>query len=88
VLTLDEHVGDTTEVIDILVNQSPEGLEVLGRSSTHTYDGTWKVQAENGTDGYHVIATHWNYAAISSRRSTVFAKLGVRSTSDLAALRR
>jgi hypothetical protein len=39
-------------------------------------------------DGYHVIATHWNYAAISSRRSTVFAKLGVRSTSDLAALRR
>src|SRR3954469_20548217 len=53
VLTLDEHVGDTPEVIDILVNQSPEGLEVLGRSSTHTYDGTWKVQAENGTDGYH-----------------------------------
>ncbi|MGY4652455.1 hypothetical protein [Mycobacterium sp. URHB0021] len=39
-------------------------------------------------DGYHVTATHWNYAAISSRRSTVFAKLGVRSTSDLAALRR
>jgi benzoate/toluate 1,2-dioxygenase alpha subunit len=28
------------------------------------------VQAENGADGYHVAATHWNYAATTARRST------------------
>ncbi|NNG18045.1 benzoate 1,2-dioxygenase large subunit [Naumannella sp. ID2617S] len=70
VLPLTEHLGDATKVIDMLVDQSPEGLEVLRGSSTYTYDGNWKVQAENGADGYHVTATHWNYAATTSRRST------------------
>jgi benzoate/toluate 1,2-dioxygenase alpha subunit len=58
----------------MLVDQSPEGLEVLRGSSTYTYDGNWKVQAENGADGYHVTATHWNYAATTSRRSTGASK--------------
>ena len=68
--SLEEHLGDTTKVIDMLVDQSPDGLEVLRGSSTYTYDGNWKVQAENGADGYHVTATHWNYAATTSRRGT------------------
>ena len=63
VSTLAEHLGDSTKVIDMLVDQSPEGIEVLRGSSTYAYDGNWKVQAENGADGYHVTATHWNYAA-------------------------
>ncbi|HTQ20336.1 benzoate 1,2-dioxygenase large subunit [Mycobacterium sp.] len=70
VLPLAEHLGDATALIDMLVDQSPEGLEVVRGSSTYTYDGNWKVQAENGADGYHVTATHWNYAATTSRRGT------------------
>ena len=54
----------------MIVDQSPEGLEVLRGSSTYTYDGNWKVQAENGADGYHVSAVHWNYAATTARRSS------------------
>ncbi|OZF35234.1 benzoate 1,2-dioxygenase large subunit [Rhodococcus sp. 14-2483-1-1] len=69
VSTLAEHLGDTTKVIDMLVDQSPEGLEVLRGSSSYTFDGNWKVQAENGADGYHVSAVHWNYAATTSRRN-------------------
>jgi benzoate/toluate 1,2-dioxygenase alpha subunit len=42
---------------------------VLRGSSTYTYDGNWKLQAENGADGYHVSATHWNYAATQARRA-------------------
>lgn len=68
VLPLTEHLGETTKVIDMIVEQSPEGLEVLRGSSTYTYDGNWKLQAENGADGYHVSATHWNYAATTARR--------------------
>lgn len=67
---LEEHLGDATKIIDMTVDQSPEGLEVLRGSSTYTYDGNWKVQAENGADGYHVSATHWNYAATTARRSS------------------
>ena len=70
VVPLAEHLGDSTKVIDLLVDQSPDGLEVLRGSSTYTYDGNWKVQAENGADGYHVSAVHWNYAATTSRRGT------------------
>jgi benzoate/toluate 1,2-dioxygenase alpha subunit len=40
-----------------MVDQSAEGLEVLKGASTYTYDGNWKVQAENGADGYHVAST-------------------------------
>jgi benzoate/toluate 1,2-dioxygenase alpha subunit len=69
VVPLTEHLGDAGVVIDMLVDQSPEGLEVLRGCSTYTYDGNWKVQAENGADGYHVSATHWNYAATTSRRN-------------------
>lgn len=70
VLPLEEHLGETTKIIDLIVDQSPEGLEVLRGSSTYIYDGNWKVQAENGADGYHVSATHWNYAATTARRTT------------------
>ncbi len=52
------------------MDQSPDGVEVLRGSSTYTYDGNWKVQAENGADGYHVSAVHWNYAATTSRRGS------------------
>ncbi|MCZ0999478.1 benzoate 1,2-dioxygenase large subunit [Streptomyces mirabilis] len=67
---LREHLGDAAVVIDMVVDQSPEGLEVLRGSSTYHYDGNWKLQAENGADGYHVSATHWNYAATQARRTS------------------
>jgi benzoate/toluate 1,2-dioxygenase alpha subunit len=56
------HLGETTKIIDLLVDQSPEGLEVLRGASTYVYDGNWKLQSENGADGYHVSAVHWNVA--------------------------
>ena len=70
VLPLEEHLGDATKIIDSIVDQSPEGLEVLKGASTYTYDGNWKLQTENGADGYHVTAVHWNYAATTARRTS------------------
>src|SRR5580658_3893257 len=70
VLPLSEHLGETAKLIDLMVDQSAEGLEVLKGASTYTYDGNWKVQAENGADGYHVASTHWNYGATTARRLT------------------
>ena len=70
VVSLEEHLGDARVIMDMLIDQSPDGLEVLKGTSTYTFDGNWKLQAENGADGYHVSSTHWNYAATTSRRST------------------
>jgi benzoate/toluate 1,2-dioxygenase alpha subunit len=68
VAPLSEFLGEAAKIIDMIVNQSPDGLEVLRGASTYTYEGNWKLQAENGADGYHVSAVHWNYAATTSRR--------------------
>jgi benzoate/toluate 1,2-dioxygenase alpha subunit len=65
---LTEFLGESTKIIDMIVDQSPDGLEVLRGSSTYVYEGNWKLQAENGADGYHVTATHWNYAATQGQR--------------------
>ncbi|OWJ64499.1 benzoate 1,2-dioxygenase large subunit [Inquilinus limosus] len=68
VAPLAEHLGEAAKVIDLIVDQSPDGLEVLRGASTYVYDGNWKLQTENGADGYHVSAVHWNYAATTGRR--------------------
>ncbi len=70
---LTEFLGESTKIIDMIVDQSPEGLEVLRGSSTYTFDGNWKLQAENGADGYHVSSVHWNYAATTNQRKLAAA---------------
>ena len=47
----------------MIVDQAPDGIEVLRGTGAYTFDANWKLQAENGADGYHVTAVHWNYAA-------------------------
>ena len=69
-LPLKEHLGEAAKMIDMITDQSPQGLEVLRGSSTYIYEGNWKLQAENGADGYHVSAVHWNYVATTNRRKT------------------
>ena len=78
---LAEHLGEATKIIDLIVDQSPDGLEVLRGSSTYVYDGNWKLQTENGADGYHVSAVHWNYAATTGRRKEMETKDDVRAMS-------
>lgn len=65
---LQDYLSDTKVVIDQIVDQAPNGLEVLRGNSSYTYDGNWKLQMENGSDGYHVSSVHWNYAATMGRR--------------------
>ncbi|MCU8650705.1 benzoate 1,2-dioxygenase large subunit, partial [Escherichia coli] len=59
----------TCKIIDLIVDQAPEGLEVLNGSSSYVYEGNWKLGAENGADGYHVSVVHWNYSSTMSRRN-------------------
>ena len=59
----------TTKIIDNIVDQSEDGLEVLRGSSTYTYEGNWKLTAENGADGYHVGTVHWNYLSTMGQRN-------------------
>jgi len=41
---------------------------VLKGASTYTFRCNWKLQAENGIDGYHFTSVHANYVAILQKR--------------------
>ena len=71
--TLDEHLGDARVMIDLLADQAEDGWEVLRGVSTYTYNGNWKLQAENGVDGYHVHQAHLNFALTTQNRDQLRA---------------
>lgn len=74
---LEGFLGDAKIFIDMLAAQSPTGeLEVLEGRSTYSYDGNWKLQNENGLDGYHVSTVHYNYVATVQHRQQVNTSLG------------
>ncbi|WP_421842197.1 Rieske 2Fe-2S domain-containing protein [Marinobacter algicola] len=66
--SLEEHLGETKKIIDQIVDQAPQGLEILRGTSSYTFHGNWKLQSENGVDGYHVTSVHWNYGSTMARR--------------------
>jgi benzoate/toluate 1,2-dioxygenase alpha subunit len=66
--SLEDYLGETKTIIDQMVDQAEFGLEVVKGSSTYTYDANWKMQMENGADGYHVSSVHWNYVATMGNR--------------------
>lgn len=71
---LSEYLGEAKKFIDLIVDQDPNGeIEVIPGPQTYTYDGNWKLQAENGVDGYHVGMIHGNYVLTTNNRQRVAA---------------
>ncbi len=66
---LDEFLGDTRLFIDLAVDQSEDGLEIIPGSVNYTYKGNWKLQIENSADLYHFVPTHQTFMQILNRRS-------------------
>ncbi len=65
---LEEHLGEARPVIDLLADQSPDGMEVVAGEASYVVDGNWKLQTENGVDGYHVSTVHRNFVSTIRRR--------------------
>jgi benzoate/toluate 1,2-dioxygenase alpha subunit len=63
-----EYLAAAAKWIDLIVDQSADGLEVVPGSSTYIIDGNWKMQAENSVDGYHVSTVHRVFAATVGNR--------------------
>lgn len=75
--SLEDFLGDTKVFLDLMVDQSPTGeLEVLQGKSAYTFAGNWKLQNENGLDGYHVSTVHYNYVSTVQHRQQVNAANG------------
>ncbi|MFZ2737044.1 MAG: aromatic ring-hydroxylating dioxygenase subunit alpha [Burkholderiaceae bacterium] len=68
--SLEEHLGSTKTFLDLIVDQSPQGVELVPGSSTYTYKGNWKLQIENCVDVYHLTSTHPSFMQIVERRNS------------------
>ena len=66
-----QHLGDARTFIDLVVDQSADGLELVPGAVTYTYNGNWKMQIENSADAYHFAPTHLSYLQILGRRRPV-----------------
>jgi benzoate/toluate 1,2-dioxygenase alpha subunit len=66
--TLNEYLGGAARFLDFFVDQSEQGLEVLPGWCRYIVNGNWKVQLENGPDGYHVSTVHRVFANTMARR--------------------
>lgn len=67
-ITLEERLREVAPYIDLWVERSPTG-EI--RTTTHAhklhYEGNWKLQMENGNDGYHGNYVHESFMQVVSR---------------------
>ena len=78
--SLKDWLAGTAAWIDCLVDQSPLGLEVVRGTATYTVHGNWKLQAENGVDGYHVSTVHRVFAATIANREAKTPVEGMQET--------
>jgi benzoate/toluate 1,2-dioxygenase subunit alpha len=68
---LETHLGEARLFIDMIADQAPQGWEVVKGSADYTYAGNWKLQAENGVDGYHFDIVHRTFIGVIQRRMTM-----------------
>ena len=66
--SLEEHLGETRKLLDLVWDQGPEGVEALPGVSTYTFDANWKMQIENCLDLYHLTSCHPSFMNIVNRR--------------------
>lgn len=78
--SLADYLGASTTFMDLLIDQSPQGLEVVPGSSTYVIKGNWKMQLENAVDGYHVSTVHRVFAATVGARDDRDDSEGMRRT--------
>ena len=74
-----DYLAGARYFLDLVVDQAPDGIEVLRGSSTYVYNGNWKLQMENGADGYHVASVHANYVQVLKQRETGASSHGLKT---------
>jgi benzoate/toluate 1,2-dioxygenase subunit alpha len=67
--TLDTHLGDVHQLLDLVIDQSPEGIEFVPGEVSYRFRANWKLQIENTIDAYHFATTHASYLGVMGKRA-------------------
>jgi nitrite reductase/ring-hydroxylating ferredoxin subunit len=79
--SLAEHLGNAAPYLDLFVDLSPTGRVRVGSpgENHYAYPGNWKVQSENGVDGYHANIVHLAYLEGAAPDNKALLPFGGRS---------
>lgn len=66
---LEEHLGEARTLLDLIVDQSAAGLELVPGTVTYSFQANWKLQLENCSDQYHFSSVHPSYLRLLDRRA-------------------
>lgn len=68
---LETFLAAAKNMLDIQVDQhgGEDQIEFIRGMSTYTHRGNWKMQAENGVDGYHADVVHKSYFTLGMDRA-------------------
>ena len=66
--SLEEHLNGARRFLDLVVDQGPDGLELIPGRVSYDYAGNWKMQVENALDLYHFTSTHPSYIDVLQDR--------------------
>lgn len=64
IVDLSTYLGDARDYLDLVCDQSGEGMEVVRGSHQYAIGANWKLLVENSMDGYHGLPTHQRYFAM------------------------
>ena len=65
---LQEWLGDMKVMLDLTIDQSPHGVELVPGRAKYTFRSNWKLQLDNALDGYHLTSTHTSFMDLMARR--------------------
>jgi phenylpropionate dioxygenase-like ring-hydroxylating dioxygenase large terminal subunit len=84
--TLREHLGNAAQFIDLAFDIAPDGNVLLSAGrQLYSYAGNWKLQSENGVDGYHPNFVHKTFLE-SVGRPSLMQVFGAHSDARAGAL--
>jgi len=63
-----EYLGEARHLVDLAVDQSPGGLELVPGPVRFTFEANWKLQLENSCDPYHFTSVHTSYLRLLDQR--------------------
>jgi benzoate/toluate 1,2-dioxygenase alpha subunit len=66
--SLRDYLGEAAKLLDLVADQSAEGMELVPGQVTFTYEANWKLQLENCSDAYHFTSAHPSYIRVLERR--------------------
>ncbi|HET6470570.1 MAG TPA: aromatic ring-hydroxylating dioxygenase subunit alpha [Pseudomonadales bacterium] len=55
------YLAGAAEFIDLVMDQSDVGMEIVGGTQEYGFAANWKLLCENSIDGYHGMPTHATY---------------------------